>query len=313
MPMRGKRADTNSVRFMGHQRLQEMFSAGKGTSKHADKQVGPDALRGKIYMDDTCNQYHKHWDDYCDSMRRAGYTVNGHKPRTFEEAAGYMPQYLQELQARPGARPGTTFSAWSTRAYFSASAKVLGLSAKDYDLPVRRRADITRSRGEAVRDRHFSTANNAALVDFCRATGLRSRKELQQIKGTDLVDLGGGSYAIRVHGKGGRWRDAPIYGTPAQVGAVVDRLRAAGDGRCWPSVPSCADIHSYRADYAARVYQAHARPPEAVPPADRYHCKGDMRGYCFDRRAMMVASQALGHSRLSVIASHYLYKLVEDI
>lgn len=310
--MRGKRADTHSVRYLGHQRLEDCYATGKGTSKHADKQAGPGAMRDKLYMDDTTSQYHRHWDDYCDSMKRAGYKVNGHVPHTLEEAAGYMPQYIQELEARPGSKPGTTFSAWSVRAYFSASAKVLGLSASDYSLPARRRQDITRSRGDAARDRRFSTINNAALVDFCRATGLRNHKELQQVKGTDLLELGGGHYAVRVYGKGGRWRDAPIYGTPAQVGAVVDRFRAAGGGQVWPHVPSAADVHSYRADYAARVYKAHARPTDSIPPADRYHCRGDMRGCCFDRKAMMVASQALGHSRLSVIASHYLYKLVED-
>ena len=310
--LRGKRADTHSVRYLGHQRLEDCFARGKGTSKHSDKHTDPEAIQDKIYMDNTCNQYHKHWDDYCDSMRRAGYTVDGHVPRTLEEAKGYMPQYIQELEARPGAKPGTTFSAWSVRAYFAAAGKVLGLSASDYTLPQRRRQDITRSRGEAARDRRFSTVNNADFVDFCRATGLRNAKELQQVRGTDLVDLGGGSYAIRVHGKGGRWRDAPIYGTPGQVGAVVGRLRAAGGGLVWFHVPSAADVHSYRADYAARVYTAHARPADSIPPADRYHCRGDMRGYCFDRRAMQIASEALGHSRLNVIAAHYLWRLVED-
>lgn len=312
MPMRGKREETHSVRYLGHKRLEDCFAAGRGTSKHADKHGNPAAMQDKIYMDTTVNQYHTHWDDYCDSMQRAGYTVDGHKPRTLEEAAGFMPQYLDELKARPGANPGTTFSAWSVRSYFAASGKVLGLSASDYALPKRRRQNITRSRGEAARDRHFSESKNSDLVEYCRASGLRNRKELQQVRGSDLVDLGGGCYAIRVHGKGGRWRDAPIYGTPAQVEAVVERMRAAGNGLVWSHVPSAADIHSYRADYARRVYLAHARPIQNIPPADRYHCRGDMRGCTYDRKAMMVASKALGHSRLSVIASHYLWKLEPD-
>lgn len=310
--MRGKREDTHSVRYLGHQRLEDCFTRGKGTSKHSDKHSDPEAMQDKIYMDTTLNQYHAHWDDYCNSMQRAGYKVNGHVPRTLAEAAGYMPQYLDELKARPGSRPGTTFSAWSVRAYFAASAKVLGLSAANYKLPTRRRQDITRSRGAAARDGHFSESKNAELVEFCRATGLRNLKELQQVRGSDLVDLGGGRYSIRVHGKGGRWRDAPIYGSPAQVEAVVGRMRAAGSGPVWSHVSSGADIHGYRADYAARVYLAHARPIKTIPPSERYHCRGDMRGRTFDRKAMMVASEALGHSRLSVIASHYLYKLEPD-
>ena len=313
--MRGKREDTHSVQYQGHQRLEDCYAAGKGTSKHIDKHSGnPAAMKDKIYMDNTVNQYHKHWDDYCNSMQRAGYKVNGHVPRTLDEAAGYMTQYIAELKARPGSRPGTTFSAWSVRAYFSASAKVLGLSASDsdYNLPTRRRADITRSRGAAARDGHFSEARNAELVEFCRATGLRNRKELQQVKGTDLVDLGGGRYGVRVHGKGGRWRDAPIYGTPEQVGSVVDRMRSSGSGLVWSHVPSAADVHAYRADYACRVYQAHARPLREIPPAERYHCRGDLKGRTYDRKAMAVASQALGHTRLNVIASHYLWRLEPD-
>ena len=310
--MRGKREDTHSVRYLGHQRLEDCFAAGRGTSKHIDKHSDPGAMHDKLYMDTTTNQYHKHWDDYCDSMRRAGYKVNGHAPRTLEEAAGYADAYIRELEARPGAKPGTSFSAWSVRAYFAAPAKVMGLSAADYNLPKRRRQDITRSRGETVRDGHFSEARNAELVEFCQSVGLRNLKELQQVRGTDLVDLGGGRYGVRVHGKGGRWRDAPIYGTPAQVEAVVERMRSSGGGLVWSHVPSAADVHSYRADYACRVYLAHARPLQNIPAGDRYHCRGDMRGRTFDRKAMAIASQALGHSRLNVIAAHYLWRLDED-
>ena len=93
---------------------------------------------------------------------------------------------------------------------------------------------------------------------------------------------------------------------------ILDRMRSAGGGLVWSRVPSAADIHSYRADYACRVYSAHARPLREIPPAERYHCRGDLKGRTYDRKAMMVASKALGHSRLSVIASHYLWRLEPD-
>lgn len=236
--MHGKRNETHSVRFLGHQRLEDYFANGKGTKKHIDKHKSPDVMKGKLYMDSTTNQYHKHWDDFCDSMKQADYTVNGHRPRTFEEAAGYMPAYIQELKSRPGARPGTSFSAWSVRVYFAAAAKVMGLSAADYALPTRHRRDITRSRDEAVRDKHFSVERNSELVNFCCCTGLRSRKELQQIRGTDLIDNGSGQYAIRVYGKGGRLRESVIYGTQEQIRQVVDRMRTAGEELVWPRVHS---------------------------------------------------------------------------
>lgn len=307
--MRGKRSDTHSVRHQGHQLLEDYFARGKGTKKHLDKHNNPSAMKSKIYTDTTVRQYHKHWDDYCDSMRDAGYTVNGHKPRTLAEAAGYMPAYIDDLRSRPGSRPGTTFSAWSVRSYFSAAAKVLGLSAADYNLPLRRRQDITRSRIPAERDKHFAAERNAELVNFCCCTGLRNKKELQQIKGSALVDCGNGQYAIRVVGKGGRIRESTIFGTPEQIQLVVDRMRSAGDDLVWPHIHSAADIHAYRAEYACRVYVAYAQDPKTLPPSERYCCRGDLKGYWFDRRAMMIASQELGHSRINVIAEHYLWRL----
>ncbi len=309
--MRGKRNETHSVRFLGHQRLEDYFANGKGTKKHIDKHKSPDVMKGKLYMDSTTNQYHKHWDDFCDSMKQADYTVNGHRPRTFEEAAGYMPAYIQELKSRPGARPGTSFSAWSVRVYFAAAAKVMGLSAADYALPTRHRRDITRSRDEAVRDKHFSVERNSELVNFCCCTGLRSRKELQQIRGTDLIDNGSGQYAIRVYGKGGRLRESVIYGTQEQIRQVVDRMKAAGEELVWPRVHSAADIHSYRAEYACRLYEARARDPKDLPPSERYCCRGDLKGQWFDRKAMLLASRELGHSRINVIAEHYLWRITK--
>ena len=307
--MRGKRNETHSVRFMGHQRLEDYFANGKGTKKHTDKHNNPSAMKGKLYMDSTTNQYHKHWDDFCDSMKQANYTVNGHRPRTFEEAASYMPAYIQDLKSRQGARPGTSFSAWSIRAYFAAAAKVLDLSAADYDLPIRRRRDITRSRKNATRDNHFSEKRNSELINFCCCTGLRSRKELQQIRGTDLIDTGDGQYSIRVHGKGGRLRESIIYGSQEEIQQVVDRMKAAKDELVWPHVHSAADIHAYRAEYACRLYEVYARDPKTLPLSERYCCRGDMKGQWFDRAAMLLAATELGHSRINVIAEHYLWRL----
>ena len=178
--MRGKRENTHSVRYQGHQVLNSMYAAGKGTSKHKDKRSGR-GFSGKIYSSGTRDDYARFWDYYCDSMDKAGYTVNGHKPRTLAEAAGYMTQYIEELKARPGAKPGASMSSWSVRGYFAGPAKVMGLSARDYDLPARHRADITRSREPAVRDKHFSEAKNSELTTFATCTGLRNRKELQSI------------------------------------------------------------------------------------------------------------------------------------
>ena len=62
-----------------------------------------------------------------------------------------------------------------------ALGKLYGISPDDenyFNPPKRKREEIKRSRGDRVRDKHFSKTNNDELIKFCRGTGLR-RKELQ--------------------------------------------------------------------------------------------------------------------------------------
>lgn len=303
--MRGKREETKSVKMQGLEKLEKMYRTGKGTSKHGDKVAGSGAVAGKIYSDVTLHTYKQAWGDYCTRMKETGYKVNGHSPRTLQEALGFMPLYVAGNKSRPGKDPGSTLSAWTQRTYFAGAAKVLGCSASDYDLPTRSYSNIKRSRGIVKSDGHFSEERNGELLSFARATGLRNEKELQQIRGTDLVVFPGGGYGIRVKGKGGRIRTAPIVGSSAEVASVVGRMTAAGSTRVWKRVPKRADIHACRREYAQRVYYSHARPIEEIPRSERYYCRNGSTAI-YDRRAMLIASQALGHSRINVIAGHYL-------
>lgn len=283
-----------------------MYDKGKGTSKHYDKRNDKRAFGKKIYTDNTMDQYVRHWDDFCASARAAGFKSD----TPLERLKEYIPSYIKELSGREGKRPGTTMSAWSVRAYAAAALKVFGESAKDYDLPARHRADIFRSRYETIGDKHFSVTKNAELINFCECTGLRSIKELQTLKGFDLIPRGNGQYAITVQeGKGGKYREVPVMGTPEQVKAVVDRMRDSGTGKVWTHVHSNADIHSYRATYACRMYESVARNPKTLPFQERYCCRGDMKGVWYDREAMKITSLALGHERYDVIAEHYLWRL----
>ena len=291
--------------MQGLEKLEKMYRTGKGTSKHGDKVAGSGAVAGKIYSDVTLHTYKQAWGDYCTRMKETGYKVNGHSPRTLQEALGFMPLYVAGNKSRPGKDPGSTLSAWTQRTYFAGAAKVLGCSASDYDLPTRSYSNIKRSRGIVKSDGHFSEERNGELLSFARATGLRNEKELQQIRGTDLVVFPGGGYGIRVKGKGGRIRTAPIVGSSAEVAAVVGRMTAAGSTRVWKRVPKRADIHACRREYAQRVYYSHARPIEEIPRSERYYCRNGSTAI-YDRRAMLIASQALGHSRINVIAGHYL-------
>lgn len=80
-------------------------------------------------------------------------------------------------------------SAWTVQLEAKALGKLYGISPDDenyFKPPKRNREEIKRSRGDRVRDKHFSKTNNDELIKFCRGTGLR-RKELQELRGKDLV------------------------------------------------------------------------------------------------------------------------------
>jgi len=186
----------------------------------------------------------------------------------------------------------------------SALAKLFDCSGKEFAAtPPRYRGDIKRSRGEAVRDAHFSEEKNADFVAFCRATGLR-RHELANLRGDDLVyDGKNGAYRVKVRkGKGGKERNALII---RDVDLVVEMMKRAGTGKVFPKLPE-ADVHSYRRDYAQYFYSIIARPVEKLTREEIYRCKKDKRGIIYDRAAMLKVSQSLGHNRISVIAGHYL-------
>lgn len=184
-------------------------------------------------------------------------------------------------------------------------------SFKDVETDTRRRANIKRSRGDAVRDKHFSEKNNADLITFCKCSGLR-RAELQDLRFEDFRlaapdgNEGPGLYVHRST-KGGRVRRINFVGSKDEIALCCDIMsKSNGLTKVWGKVHSGADIHSYRADYATRVYQMYARPIATLNHDEIYYCRGDRKGTWLDKKAMLVASKALGHNRISIIASNYL-------
>lgn len=261
--------------------------------------------------DKTDGSYRKYiysWQTYRSYMKQLGlfarWCKETHNARYIKECRQYVAEYLQTR---------SDLSIWTQKLDLAALQKLY----QEYPEPPKKpfnvklqprlRKNIKRSRQQVTRDKDFSESNNADLITFCRCTGLR-RSELQELKGTDITADGLQLHVTR-NTKGGRWRMAPLAGSPEEIELVQRMCQAAGDNRVWPHVPSAADIHSYRADYCQRVYQAAARPVDQISPADKYYCRGDRKGVILDRKAMLIASQALGHNRIDVIASHYLYNL----
>lgn len=268
------------LRYAGERRLTRMYSIGYGTPKLDGKMDG--TASEKIYSQKTCRTYLAMWNYFCDYLK-----VKGIKVSSFAEAANHVSDYINYLKGRGDLSPSTIHT------YFAAVAKVLGLNYADYDLSKRHYREFTRSREKTVNDEHFDECVYADLIAFCRSSGLRRNKELAKLRGDDLVDHGNGSYSIHVRkGKGGKERFSPVVGTPESVKIVVDKMNAAGSNLVWGYIPSRADIHSYRADYARRVYEANTEPN-----GEKYFMRGAGPGknQCLDRRGLLAASLALGH------------------
>lgn len=284
-----------------------------GMSKHDDKKK--ETEEGRSLADDRIYS----WSTYKAYMKHANYFArwieNNHPEcKTLAKARPYVNDWITS-------RISEGMSAYTVKLETAALAKVYGCTTRDFiQTPERNRTNIVRSRGERIRDKHFSESNNTDLVTFCKCTGLR-RSELNNLHGDQLIQTGESSYSVYVvGGKGGRHRAAPVVGSPEEVRTVVRIMKAAGDSKVWPKVHNALDVHALRAEYAMRVYKEHARPVESlrgqvIPDPDRrgkyvsavYRCRGEYAGQVYDRAALLEASKALGHNRVSVVAEHYLW------
>lgn len=325
-----------------YEKLTKMLHNGEGTSKKEAIRNGTD--KDKIFSYNTYDTYWKHCKYF------ANYVKTEHPDcTTLKSAQKYVNEWLQH-------RVDQGLSAWTIQTEAKALGKLYGILPDDknyFEPPKRLRSDIKRSRGDAVRDKHFSEKNNDELVKFCKGTGLRrsgvssvrgkdlmtkeqieraicrleqipeeertasQRKQLKVCLDTRLFDAPEQKYFVHTREKGGRDRIVPIIGP--QTEKIVERFRnTRSDEKVWSYVSTNADIHSYRGDYATRLYKMYARRIEDIPfdkinkgsgkryQSDVYTCRKDEKGKKLDKRAMLICSKALGHNRICIVADNYL-------
>lgn len=263
-----------------------------GTSKYADKAAGVDTY-SKIYSHSTYENYLREGRLFVDWCERE------HGCSKLEECKELRVAYIEREISR-----GMSASTIKKRA--AAVGKLFGDSILDkIETPDRRRSEITRSREKVDNDLRFSEKKHARLVEFCRSTGLR-RHELRGLRGEQLRERDGRLWIEGVKGKGGKVRDVPVSGDVSLVKEMMSKT-----GLIFPkgSLDKNADIHSYRADYACRLYHESARDLSNLNRSEVYCCRGDMAGRHYDKAAMQKVSWALGHNRIEIVASNYLYDL----
>lgn len=284
-----------------HQQAYDRLNGMQAFGESKKEAIANGTDRGKIFSFNTYQTYWKHTKYFLKYIKETHPECT-----TLKSAKKYVNEWLQ-LRTDQG------LSAWTIQTEAKALSKLYGIQPDDdgyFKPPKRNREDIKRSRGDRVRDRHFSEENNDELVKFCKGTGLR-RSELMELRGKDLVTraqiedeiarlnalpagersaaadkrlemlqdtrLFDEEYFTHVrNGKGGRERLSPIIGRFA--GQIIGRIRGTpAEEKVWQYVNTNADIHGYRAEYATAIYKTHARPIQDIP-YDRVH-RGTGRRY----------------------------------
>lgn len=223
------------------------------------------------------------------------------------EMAPYAKEYIDTLP-----------SAWSQKTALSAMRKLYGAdSLKDVQTASRSRDTISRSRQKSdYTEHHYSEAKHTADTDLMAHLGLR-RSEYPQLRGGMVTQKEDGHYYVcGIHGKGGKLRDVRILGDDS---ATIARIQATPAGEAViPHISAACPVHAIRAEYACNLYKEIARPitPDGqaplsgdCPKGELYYCRNDKQGTVYDRSAMKVVSESMGHNRVSVIAENYLWKL----
>lgn len=272
-----------------HQQAYDRLTAMQAFGESKKEAMENGTAQDKIFSFNTYQTYWKHIKYFLKYIKELHPECT-----TLKRAKKYVNEWLQT-------RVDQGLSAWTIQTEAKALGKLYGIQPDDPDYfqpPKRNRAEIKRSRGDRVRDLHFSKTNNDELIKFCQGTGLR-RSELEALRGSDLMTraqieqeiarieaLPEGTeknqeekhlgvlrdtrmfdceYFIHVrNGKGGRERISPIVGKYA--GQILERMKnTAGEEKVWQHVNANADIHAYRGDYATAIYKAHARAIEDIP------------------------------------------------
>lgn len=202
---------------------------------------------------------------------------------------------------------------------------------RDKDFSVTNNDELIRfCRGVGARRSGLSKIRGRDLVT--KESIVREVKRLNEIKNTrelnakesknltickDALLFNGVTHFVYLKEKGGRERLSPIVG-PDTV-QIIGRFKNTGkDDKVWLHIPAHADIHSYRGYYATTIYKTYARPIVDIPydkinagtgkkyQSEVYCCRKDEKGKRLDKRAMFLASKALGHNRIEIVANNYI-------
>ncbi|MGB7447484.1 MAG: hypothetical protein WBK48_10685 [Dethiobacteria bacterium] len=265
-----------------------------------EKMVG-NRVPGKIFSELTFKNY---LDRCCNFVRWA---QKEYGVRTLEEIERrhkeIVNKYIDYLE--------TDKSPYTIHGYVSAISMLLGTKNGDYELPQKSYNDITKNRIDPdAQIEGFDNEKHADLVRFIKATGLR-RIELCRIRPEQVVKNIWGDVCIYImpnQAKGGRPRIVhPIKEDAEWVYQYAREQQRKGKKRIFSvkdgEIPKRAPCHPLRAVFAERKY-TEALKTHAT--GEIYRRRGDKRE--FDKGALQVVSDNMGHNRLGICVQNYLWR-----
>lgn len=201
-------------------------------------------------------------------------------------------------------------SAWTVHLKAYALASAYGCDREEiipFELPMRERKNIIRSRNETAYDQIHSDRAET-LRRFASAIGCR-RIGAERLCKNDIIERNGRMY-IRLNEKNGFIRESVvIHGEEEFVRSVFEKspgfeVVAGGkvEERLFPKgyIPKNLDIHGCRAQYATCLYQQCEDRGEHIT-GELYRCRKDMLGRVYDKGILKYVSENLGHHRLDVV------------
>lgn len=206
-------------------------------------------------------------------------------------------------------------SAWTLSRDMSALNKLLDkeITKKEAQLPERSYKKTTRSREERAYDKKYNPENYRPQIEVAKSFGLRRESILggdYQLREGSIFKHDGKIYAAVIE-KGGRFRNAPCLESMKDTIEkhfpnikerdlyTKEEFKRAYDefgNHLFDRYTSKIDNHAFRHEYARNLYEQIEK--------DYSDLKSDYRGY--DERILREVSEALGHSRPSVVVEHYL-------
>lgn len=294
-----------NLKIQMHKQINNLIAI--GTSRHEMKKLTGNNSSPFIHSASTADAYRQTVNEFSSWLKNEKSDIWDTKDLSaISKDIAY--EYLQERESKG-------LSAWTITKDLSAINKVLdlGLNKREGNLSERRLQDITRSREVKEHDFKYNQTNYSQQIDIARAFGLRRES------------ITGGNYAVKessffiknnnlyvsVIEKGGRYREAQClesykndivsrydveFRDSFTKNEFIEHYVDDKNNALFDSYTAKIDNHAFRSEYATNLYKELASQKENL--------LNDYKGY--DSELLKEVSENLGHSRLSVVVSHYL-------